>query len=181
MATPNTPNNAAPQKLIDIDSVHAKELLGLENAGPQISTDQPLRKWLYDWTLNPNIPGNFQKSIDSWVGILIVANLFALVLEHVPALFEPNKQLFHYFDVFSIVIFVMEYALRFYLAPEDEEFQKKRSPRTAYFFSPFAIIDLLAIAPFFLQAFIPIDLRALRFLRLLRILKLFRIIIPAVK
>jgi hypothetical protein len=181
MATPNTPNNAAPQKLIDIDSVHAKELLGLENAGPQISTDQPLRKWLYDWTLNPNIPGNFQKSIDSWVGILIVANLFALVLEHVPALFEPNKQLFHYFDVFSIAIFVMEYALRFYLAPEDEEFQKKRSPRTAYFFSPFAIIDLLAIAPFFLQAFIPIDLRALRFLRLLRILKLFRIIIPAVK
>ncbi len=181
MATTNTPNNAAPPKLIDIDSVHAKELLGLENAGPQISHDQPLRKWLYDWTLNPNIPGNFQKSIDSWIGILIVANLFALVLEHVPALFEPNKQLFHYFDVFSIVIFVMEYALRFYLAPEDEEFQKKRSPRTAYIFSPFAIIDLLAIAPFFLQAFIPIDLRALRFLRLLRILKLFRILIPAVK
>ncbi len=181
MATTNTPNNAAPPKLIDIDSVHAKELLGLENAGPQISHDQPLRKWLYDWTLNPNIPGNFQKSIDSWIGILIVANLFALVLEHVPALFEPNKQLFHYFDVFSIVIFVMEYALRFYLAPEDEEFQKKRSPRTAYIFSPFAIIDLLAIAPFFLQAFIPIDLRALRFLRLLRILKLFRIVIPAVK
>jgi voltage-gated potassium channel Kch len=181
MATPNTPNNAAPQKLIDIDSVHAKELLGLEESGPQISHDQPFRKWLYDWTLSPNIPGNFQKSIDSWIGILIVANLFALVLEHVPALYEPNKQLFHYFDVFSIVIFVMEYALRFYLAPEDEEFQKKRSPRTAYIFSPFAIIDFLAIAPFFLQAFIPIDLRALRFLRLLRILKLFRIVIPAVK
>ncbi|MEY3517811.1 MAG: hypothetical protein RLZ89_671, partial [Pseudomonadota bacterium] len=51
----------------------------------------------------------------------------------------------------------------------------------AYVFSPFAIIDLLAIAPFFLQAFIPVDLRALRFLRLLRILKLFRIMIPAVK
>jgi voltage-gated potassium channel Kch len=181
MATTNSTNTAAPQKLIDIDSVHAKELLGLEEAGPQISHDQPLRKWLYDWTLNPNIPGNFQKSIDSWVGILIVANLFALVLEHVPALFEPYKQWFHYFDVFSIIVFVTEYALRFYLAPEDEEFQKKKSPRTAYIFSPFAIIDFLAIAPFFLQAFIPIDLRALRFLRLLRILKLFRIVIPALK
>jgi voltage-gated potassium channel Kch len=181
MATTNSTNTAAPQKLIDIDSVHAKELLGLEEAGPQISHDQPLRKWLYDWTLNPNIPGNFQKSIDSWIGILIVANLFALVLEHVPALFEPYKQWFHYFDVFSIIVFVTEYALRFYLAPEDEEFQKKKSPRTAYIFSPFAIIDFLAIAPFFLQAFIPIDLRALRFLRLLRILKLFRIVIPALK
>jgi len=39
----------------------------------------------------------------------------------------------------------------------------------------------LALAPFFLQAFIPVDLRALRFLRLLRILKLFRIVIPAIK
>ena len=171
----------SPPKLIDIDELDAKALMGLEDAGPAISRDQPFRRWLYDWTLNPNIAGNFQKSLDKWVAVLIVANLFALVLEHVPALFEPNKVLFHYFDVFSVCIFVLEYALRFYLAPEDEEFQRKKSPRVAYFLSPFAIIDLLAIAPFFLQAFIPIDLRALRFLRLLRILKLFRIVVPAVK
>ena len=180
MSQENIQENSPP-KLIDIDELDAKTLLGLEDAGPAISHDQPFRRWLYDWTLNPNIPGNFQKSLDKWVAVLIVANLFALVLEHVPALFEPNKVFFHYFDVFSVCIFVLEYALRFYLAPEDEEFQHKKSPRMAYFFSPFAIIDLLAIAPFFLQAFIPIDLRALRFLRLLRILKLFRIVVPAVK
>jgi voltage-gated potassium channel len=138
--TTDSNTQSAPQQLIDIDALNAKELLGLEDSGPPIAQDQPFRKWLYDWTLNPNIPGNFQKSIDSWIGILIVANLFALVLEHVPALFEPNKQLFHYFDVFSIVIFVMEYALRFYLAPEDEEFQKKNMPRVAYIFSPFAVL-----------------------------------------
>ena len=180
MSQENIQENSPP-KLIDIDQLDAKTLLGLEDAGPAISHDQPFRRWLYDWTLNPNIAGNFQKSLDKWVAVLIVANLFALVLEHVPALFEPNKVFFHYFDVFSVCIFVLEYALRFYLAPEDEEFQSKKSPRMAYFFSPFAIIDLLAIAPFFLQAFIPIDLRALRFLRLLRILKLFRIVVPAVK
>ena len=171
----------APPKLIDIESVDAKALLGLEESGPAISTDQPFRKWLYDWTLNPNIPGNFQKSLDSWIGILIVVNLFALVLEHVPALFDPYKHIFHYFDIFSVAVFVIEYFLRFYLAPEDEEFQRKSMPRVGYIFSPFAIIDFLAVAPFFLQAFIPIDLRALRFLRLLRILKLFRIVIPAIK
>ncbi len=175
----NTPS--APQKLIDIDALDAKALLGLEESGPPISKDQPFRKWLYDWTLNPNIPGNFQPVLDKWIGVLIVVNLFALVLEHVPALFDPYKQLFHYFDIFSVTVFVLEYALRFYLAPEDEEFQKKNTPRVAYVFSPFAIIDFLAVAPFFLQAFIPIDLRALRFLRLLRILKLFRIVIPAIK
>jgi hypothetical protein len=175
----NTPNT--PPQLIDIDSVDAKALLGIEESGPTISTDQPFRKWLYDWTLNPNIPGTFQSTIERWIGILIVVNLFALVLEHVPALYEPYKHLFHYFDIFSVAVFVLEYALRFYLAPEDEEFQKKNTPRVAYVFSPFAIIDFLAVAPFFLQAFIPVDLRALRFLRLLRILKLFRIVIPAIK
>ena len=174
------PQNTS-QKLIDIDSVDAKALLGLEESGPSISSDQPFRKWLYDWTLNPNIPGNFQSTLERWIGILIVANLFALLLEHVPAIYEPYKQQFHYFDIFSVAVFVLEYALRFYLAPEDEEFQRKNTPRVAYVFSPFAIIDLLAIAPFFLQAFIPVDLRALRFLRLLRILKLFRIVIPAIK
>ena len=174
------PENTA-QKLIDIDAVDAKTLLGVEKSGPSISSDLPFRKWLYDWTLNPNIPGNFQSTLERWIGILIVVNLFALVLEHVPALYEPYKQLFHYFDIFSVAVFVLEYALRFYLAPEDEEFQKKNTPRVAYVFSPFAIIDFLAVAPFFLQAFIPVDLRALRFLRLLRILKLFRIVIPAIK
>jgi len=179
--TTDTNTNSAPPQLIDIESLDAKALLGLEESGPPISTDQPFRKWLYDWTLNPNIPGNFQATLERWIGILIVVNLFALVLEHVPALYDPYKQLFHYFDIFSVTVFVLEYALRFYLAPEDEEFQKKNTPRVAYVFSPFAIIDFLAVAPFFLQAFIPIDLRALRFLRLLRILKLFRIVIPAIK
>lgn len=45
--------------------------------------------------------------------------------------------------------------------------------------SPFALIDLIAVAPFYLQAFIPLDLRALRLMRLLRILKLFRVLVPA--
>ena len=179
--TTDTQTKNTPPQLIDIDSIDAKALLGLEESGPPISTDQPFRKWLYDWTLNPNIPGNFQSTLERWIGILIVVNLFALVLEHVPALYDPYKQLFHYFDIFSVAIFVLEYALRLYLAPEDEEFQRKSTPRVAYVFSPFAIIDFLAVAPFFLQAFIPVDLRALRFLRLLRILKLFRIVIPAIK
>ena len=147
----------------------------------EISSDLPFRKWLYAWLLDPHIEGNHQKSIDHWIGLLIVANLFALVFEHVPAIFEPNQVWFHYFDVISVLIFTIEYAVRFYLAPEDEEFKKHRFARARYATSPFAIIDLVALLPFFLQAFISIDLRFLRFLRLLRILKLFRVLIPAYK
>ena len=146
-----------------------------------ISSDLPFREWLYAWLLNPNIEGNYQKTIDRWIAILIVANLFVLIFEHVPAINALYSTWFHYFDVASVVIFTIEYLVRFYLAPEDEEFKKHRFARAKYATSPFAVIDLIAILPFFLQAFISIDLRYLRFLRLLRILKLFRVLIPAYK
>ena len=169
-----------PRKAIKIADLDATTLLGTE-VEADISPDLPRRQWLYAWLLNPNIPGNHQKSVDKWIAILIVVNLFTMVLEQIPAIFEPYKNWFHAFDVFSVVVFVIEYLTRFYLAPEDEEFKAKGNPRLSYIASPFAIIDLLAILPFLLQAFVPVDLRALRFLRLLRILKIFRILLPAFK
>ena len=144
-----------------------------------IDSSLPLRKWLYAWLFDPAIPGNYQRAVDRWISILIVANLFALLFEHVEAVYEPNKHWFHWFDVFSVVVFSLEYLVRLYLAPEDPEFCERKSPRLRYIVSPFAIIDFLAVAPFFLQAVMPVDLRFLRSLRLLRILKLFRVLIPA--
>jgi voltage-gated potassium channel Kch len=163
---------------ISIDDLAVDDILEIPKEA-NIPSGLPLRKWLYAWLLDPTIPGNYQKGVDKWIGILIVVNLFALVFEHVPAVFDLNKHWFHYFDVFSVGVFTLEYFLRLYLAPEDPEFQKRAKPRLAYVTSPFAIVDFLAVAPFYLQAFIPVDLRVLRFLRLLRILKLFRVIVPA--
>jgi len=166
------------QQSVSIQDLDVNDIVGVE-VEANIPSGLPLRKWLYSWLLDPNIPGNYQKGFDRWIGILIVVNLFALVFEHVPAIYAAYKQWFHLFDIFSVGAFTLEYVLRLYLAPEDEEFKNKSSPRLGYVSSPFAIIDFLAVAPFYLQAFIPIDLRILRFLRLLRILKLFRVIIPA--
>ena len=144
-----------------------------------ISSDLPMRKWLYTWLLDPHVQGNYHKGIDQWVGLLIVGNLLALLLEHVPTVYLPYKTWFHAFDVFSVGVFTVEYLLRLYLAPEDHEFGHTRHKHWSYVKSPFALIDFLAVAPFYLQAFVPVDLRVLRFLRLLRILKLFRVLIPA--
>ena len=162
-------------------SDHTLEDQLLHHEQVNISNDLPFRKWLYSWLLDPHIEGNYQKSIDKWIVILIVGNLFALVFEQIPAIFNAYEKWFHFFDIFSVVVFTIEYLLRFYLAPEDEEFKKRKYARGSYVVSPFALIDLIAILPFFLQAFISVDLRYLRSLRLLRILKLFRILIPAYK
>ena len=164
---------------ISLKEIDAKSLIAGQDEKAQISRDLSFRKWLYAWLLDPKINGNWQKTVDKWIGMLIVVNLGVMLFEHVPAVYEPYKHWFHSFDIFSVAVFTVEYFVRFYLAPEDEEFQAKKYARLAYVSSPFAVIDFLAVAPFYLQAFIPVDLRVLRFLRLLRMLKLFRIVIPA--
>lgn len=170
----------ANDKTIYLKDLNVASLLGKEQEA-NISSDLPMRKWLFSWLLDTQIPGNMQKSVDKWLGILIVANLFTLLFEHVPAVFEPHKAWFHWFDIFSVAVFTAEYLMRLYMAPEDPEFNQKKFARLGFVSSPFAIIDFLAVAPFYLQAFIPVDLRVLRALRLLRILKLFRIVVPAYK
>ena len=173
----NTPRDIAEPIVEGLDRIR------MAAAGPtvNIGSDLPLRKWLYSWLLDPTITGNLQKGFDRWIGILIVVNLFVMLFEQVAAVYEPNKHWFHLFDVFSVVVFTIEYGLRFYLAPEDHEFQGRKNPRIGYIKSPFAVIDFLAVAPFYLQSLVPVDLRVLRALRLLRILKLFRVLIPAFK
>ena len=169
------------RKTIAIKDLNIKELLETDSKPADISRDLPFRKWLYSWMLDPAIPGNFQASFDKWIGILIIANLFSLIFENVPGIYEPYKPWFEFFDLFSIAVFTVEYLLRFYLAAEDAAFQGKVSSRLAYVFSPFAIIDALAIVPFYLvRVFgLSIDLHVLKALRILRLLKIFRIVIPA--
>ena len=140
-----------------------------------------IRKIIYNKLFNPNIKGNWHASFEKFTITIILLNVFALWAESIPIIYESRIELFHSFDVFSLMVFSIEYVLRIYVAPEDPQFASSKNPRFAYFRSPFAIIDLLAILPFYLSAFVEIDLRILRGLRLLRLFKLFRVVIPAYK
>jgi voltage-gated potassium channel Kch len=142
-------------------------------------TLKSLRASIYNLAFNQNNKAGYSKRIDSFIAALIIANLIALVLETIPVIHEANAAIFTIFDKASVIIFTLEYLTRLYVAPEDKEFSLSRSPRLAYIRSPFAIIDLLAIMPFYLGALFDIDLRVLRALRLLRLFKLFRILAPA--
>ncbi len=146
-----------------------------------LTQSETLRSAIYRWGFDPTNPSGSSKKIDSYIAFLIIANLFSLMLETIPAIYEPNAKFFHLFDTVSVIIFTVEYLARLYVAPEDSEFARSRSPRFAYIRSPFAIIDLLAILPFYLSAFFAIDLRVLRALRLLRLFKLFRVLLPAIR
>ncbi len=142
----------------------------------------PLRRLAYAWLLDPLIKDNLRPKFDRYIALLIVANMLALLFEHVPGIYDDRKDLFHAFDMFSLAVFSVEYLLRLYLAPEDAEFAKARFPRLRYAFSVYALIDLAAILPFYAAFFMSAgaDLRILRILRLMRLFKLFRVLVPAI-
>ena len=139
-----------------------------------------LRSTVYHWLFDQHGRHSYAQIVEQWIAVLIIANIAIMLFELIPALYEPYAKWFHIFDVFSIIIFTMEYLMRLYVAPEDPEFSKSRFPRLKYAFSIFALIDLAAILPFYLSAFVHMDLRVLRVLRLLRLLKLFRVVLPAI-
>ena len=140
-----------------------------------------LGRRLYSFLLDPDVKGNLQGLIENFIACLILLNVGLMLLETIPQIYEPYAKLFHSIETVSIYIFTLEYVVRFSLAPYQKDLVGKRFPRLSYAISPFAVIDLLSILPFFLSAFIALDLRVLRVLRLLRLLKLFRILIPAWK
>ena len=79
------------------------------------------------------------------------------------------------FEKISVIIFTIEYLLRIWtsdlLFPEE----KRLSALRKYVLSGMAIIDLLAILPFYLPLLFPVKLLGLRALRLVRILRVFKL------
>ena len=126
--------------------------------------------------LNPATFGDQTSRLwDQFFSVLILLNVVAVTLESVEALHEKYDQIFHYFELFSILIFTVEYSLRVWVAPlkYENRVAASYSARMKYVFSVNGIIDLLSIIPFYLQFMLPgLGLRILRTLRLLRILKL---------
>jgi hypothetical protein len=122
------------------------------------------------------------RRVDSFITWLIIANLAVLVLEHFP-IAAGYQHWFQLFDRVSIYIFTLEYVLRLFAAGGDPAFRGKRVPALRQAATPFALIDLAVIGPYWLHllGLVELDLRVLRVLRLLRLLKLLKDFVPAMK
>jgi voltage-gated potassium channel len=78
-------------------------------------------------------------------------------------------------ETISIVIFTAEYALRIATASLKYPSLGPLRARAKFITSGYAVIDLVAILPFYIPAIIPVDLRVLRVIRLLRIARIFKL------
>jgi voltage-gated potassium channel len=117
----------------------------------------------------------WDKTINWFIIILIILNVIAVMLETVQPIHEKHVEFFRIFDLASVIIFTIEYVLRVWSSNHDPRYRHAVFGRFKYMRSTDAIIDLLAILPFYLHVMIGFDLRVLRILRLLRFLRLFRL------
>jgi len=129
--------------------------------------------------LHPEIVGdkNWDKIINIFIIVLIILNVLAVIIETVKSIHDQYKEFFYYFDLISVIIFTVEYVLRVWSSNHEEKYSHSIWGRLKYMVSPGALIDLIAILPFFLNILFgfSIDLREIRMLRLLRVLRLFRL------
>ena len=114
------------------------------------------------------------KSVDLALILLIIANVFAAILETIPEIHGRFGGEFLWFETISIGIFSVEYILRLWSCTATGI-----SPvwgRVRFFLRPMLLIDLIVILPFLLQFFgFGMDLRMGRLVRVARFIRIARL------
>ena len=120
-------------------------------------------------------PG-FSRMVDYGLIGLITLNVLAVVLESVSEIGTRFHHELNAFEVFSVLVFTIEYLARVWCTVEDRR-AKDHGPitgRIRFMLTPMALIDLAVILPFYIGFLAGVDLRAFRVFRLFRVFKLVR-------
>ena len=134
-----------------------------------------LRQKVFNIVDENNKKGTFSRIFNIAIIVLILLNVIAIIIESFQEIKNLYEKYFYFFEVFSIVIFSIEYLLRLWTAKYKYPDKSEINSLLTYVFSPYALIDLFAILPFYLPLLIPIDLRFIRIFRLLRIARIFKL------
>ena len=114
------------------------------------------------------------KMFDVFIMTLISLNVIVVILETVKSLASRYTHIFTAFELFSVAVFTVEYILRLWTCTSDKKFEHPLTGRLRFATTPLALIDLMAILPFYLPMSITLDLRFVRALRLFRLFRLFK-------
>ena len=138
---------------------------------------QGLKRRVYQVLEVAHPDDRLSRNIDRALIALIVTNVLAVVVETVEPIHARYEAEFWAFEVASVAIFTVEYLLRLWVSDEHLSVAGDGpiKARLKFASTPFALIDLAAILPFYIALILPFaDLRLLRVFRLLRLLKLVR-------
>lgn len=136
-----------------------------------------LRKRVYN-TLEFSAVG--RRGLSLYINIALVSIIFinsvAIILHTVPEIrhYRLYESIFTDFEIFSVIIFTIEYCLRIWSCVENPLYKSSWRGRLRYIFSFWAIVDFLGIFPFYFTL-LTSDFGIIRILRVFRLLRLFRV------
>ena len=132
---------------------------------------------IYEILQEETIGTKANRFFDKFIIVLVSINLIVLILGSITSMPPGFVTFSNYFEIFSVIIFTIEYIIRIYVADKFYPCNNKLKSIGKFFISKHGIIDLLAILPFYLPLFFNCNLLFLRLLRLLKFirgLKIFR-------
>jgi voltage-gated potassium channel len=133
-----------------------------------------IRRRLYEVLETASARDRVSRAFDMALTVLILANVLAVALGTVDSIQRQYGAALVSFEVFSVVVFTIEYVLRLWVAVEDPRYRRSVAGRLRYMVSWPAVVDLVAVLPFYLPV-TGIDLRFVRLLRLLRLLRVLKL------
>jgi voltage-gated potassium channel len=114
------------------------------------------------------------RAFDLFIMTLIVLNVVMVICETVAWVEARYAALLFWAEVVSVAVFTVEYVLRVWCITSDPRYRRHVFGRLAFALTPLALVDLIAILPFYLPMLVTIDLRFVRAIRLFRLFRLFK-------
>ena len=126
--------------------------------------------------LDPTLETVWDRIVHHGLIALVLINVIAVILDSVPSLSARYRPILTGIEIASVVVFTLEYVLRLWSCVEHMPYAG-RPPwrmRLAWARTPAAIVDLIAVVPFYGALASTADLRVLALFRLVRFFKLAR-------
>lgn len=132
-----------------------------------------IQKRIFEIIQSANDGDLASRLFDLFIMFLIIINSVTIMVDTFQL---PNnlKTIVQTIDISTSIIFSIEYLLRIWTAPLLYPHMNSFYARIRYILSLMAIIDLLAILPFYLPMIMPFNLKSLRLLRITRLLRIFK-------
>lgn len=135
------------------------------------------RKYLFNLLEIEAPDSRITNRFEQFMFVLVLLNVLVTILETVKSIRDFMGPFFHLFDMFSLLVFTGEYLARLWVCTLDQRYSSSFTGRVRYMLTPYMLLDLAIIVPFYLPLFFGIDTRFIlvfRMLRIARVLKLTR-------
>src|SRR5665213_1369447 len=142
-------------------------------AGPR---QESIRRRTFDLLEHVDRHARLPQVVAGALVTLILVNVVAAIFQTVPSLEGQYAPVFFGIEAVSLIIFAAEYVIRLWASVEHPRARGRARwrARLSYAGTPAALVDLLAIAPFFVDVLTDVHLRVIVLIRLLRLFKLAR-------